>query len=260
MSNDGSVPRGERRECRIIVACMPKSGSTFLTQLIAEIPGMRHGFPVAGYERREQEICLERLKQEILKTKLLRQMRDHGTLPDMPRPLGFVAQMHLRHSAPTASIIRNHGIVPVVLVRNLFDVVVSMKDHLCNRPVEIPMAYVTTAMRAWPEDRLYAFIADMIIPWYLNFYLNWFNAGDVKFLTYEDLLANPKAVLRGVAEHVGLPLSDESLDAAVEAAQARVPRNVGVAGRGERLPAAVKERIRHLASYYEDCDFSRLGL
>ncbi len=249
-----------RREHRVIVACMPKSGSTFLTELLAQIRGMRHAYLVPGYHRREQEICLEHLKKEIYKTELLRQMQHQGTVRHIPKPRGFVAQMHLRYTKPTATILREHGIVPIVLVRNLFDVVVSMKDHLCNRPVAIPMAYFSTEMRGWPTDRIYAFIADMIIPWYLNFYISWSNAEHVKRVTYEELVQDPKATLGDIADHVGLPHDSESLDIAVSEAQTRTPRNVGIVGRGEQLPMAVKERIRQLAAYYDDHDFSPLGL
>lgn len=248
------------RDLRVVVAALPKSGSTFLTELLARLPGMRKGYPVPGYHRREQELCAEGLKREILKTRFMRQLWREQALADAAAPHGFVAQLHLRHSVPTATLLRSQRVVPIVLVRNLFDAVVSLADHLRDRPVELPMAYADAAMKAWPDERRQAFAADMAVPWYLNFFLCWAEAGEVKRVTYERLAADPEATLREIADHLGLPSDAAVLAAAVEGARATTPRNVGVAGRGEQLPPAVKERIRQLAAHYAHHDLSPLGL
>jgi len=251
---------GLPRDLRVVVAALPKSGSTFLTELLARLPGMRTAYPVPGYDRREQELCAESLRQEVHNTRFMRQLWRRQALAGAAPPRGFVAQLHLRHSEPTAALLRSQRVVPIVLERNLFDAVVSLADHIRDRPVELPMAYVDETMKAWPDERLQAFVADMAVPWYLNFHLCWAEAKGVKRVTYEQLAADPEATLREIADHLRLPSKPAELAAAVEAAQAATPRNVGVPGRGAQLPPAVKDRIRQLAAHYAHHDLSPLGL
>jgi hypothetical protein len=59
---------------------MPKSGSTYLAQIFAHLPGFVEATLVPGYGRREQELCHERL------------------LALAAQPGSFVAQQHVRYS------------------------------------------------------------------------------------------------------------------------------------------------------------------
>jgi hypothetical protein len=91
---------------------MPKSGSTLLTDLIGQLPGFHQAalIPIAG--RREQEldeVCLQKADG-----------------------LDYIAQVHVRHSDWTEDMCADYGLTPIVLVRNLFDVVVSLRDHVRN--------------------------------------------------------------------------------------------------------------------------------
>jgi Flp pilus assembly protein TadD len=84
---------------RLLVACMPKSGSTFLTDLIAKLPGMQRVHLVPEYGRREQEFDLEQLV--------------------IHRDIGFVSQLHVRPSEFTLGLCRKFGIRPIFLYRNI---------------------------------------------------------------------------------------------------------------------------------------------
>lgn len=97
---------GLPRDLRVVVAALPKSGSTFLTELLARLPGMRTAYPVPGYDRREQELCAESLRQEVHNTRFMRQLWRRQALAGAAPPRGFVAQLHLRHSEPTAALLR----------------------------------------------------------------------------------------------------------------------------------------------------------
>lgn len=48
---------------RVLVACMPKSGSTYLSGAIEALPGFIRAHLVPGYGRREQELCIEKLNE-----------------------------------------------------------------------------------------------------------------------------------------------------------------------------------------------------
>ncbi|MEM8662881.1 MAG: hypothetical protein AAGF49_02005, partial [Pseudomonadota bacterium] len=91
-----------RHPIHILLACMPKSGSTFLAQILINMPGMRRERLVPDFERREQELCPQRLREaQALTEGLHRVWRERGE-PRALAPRGFAAQHHVRHSRPTA--------------------------------------------------------------------------------------------------------------------------------------------------------------
>lgn len=256
-----AVAREIKRDVRIIVACMPKSGSTFLAAMIANLPGMRRVSLVPGHMRREQEICLKRLEEENAKTRLITELYRRKELVVPIRPRGFVAQMHLRYSEPTAEILENYNITPVVLVRNIFDIVMSVRDHFYSTGPHMAMAYCSEAMRKWPEEKMHHFIADMVIPWYINFFMCWRDCPNKLLVTYEGLTSNNENTLRDVAAFAGIRVSKKAIaDAIANTDQAKTRKNKATVGRGQELAQSVKDKILHLASHYPNVDFSPIGL
>jgi len=251
------------RMVRILVACMPKSGSTFLSTVISELPGMRREILVPGFERREQELSAQKIEEAILVTKALRTIRRQKGQTDSDFPLGFVAQHHVRYSQPTAQLIGEHNIRSVVLVRNIFDAIVSIYDHFHsgNRPMS--MAYIGDDFYNLDKDVAYEFIAEMVIPWYMNFYVSWKHCNKRKIMIrYEDLLENPeKTVARICKRHADTIFSKDDITAALDRAQGRnTRRNQAIAGRGEEIPERVRDKVRAYTTYYPSIDFTPIGL
>lgn len=223
----------------VLLACMPKSGSSYLISMVAGLPGFRRVALIRGHDRREHELSLD----------LLARHHEHN----------YVAQAHLRHSATTARFIRTFSLAVVFQIRNLYDVVVSFHDHKLNLSRLTPIANVPDEFPEWPEERRLMFVADMAVPWYLNFFLSWQEfEGDKLTVNYRDLIRDPRAQLRRVAEHAGIDCCDEDIERAVAITESTRLRtfNVGGEGRGERLPEAVKRRIDTLLGYYPSADFS----
>jgi len=65
----------------------------------------------------------------------------------------YVAQHHVRNSQPTEILLSVFGIYPVVLIRNLYDCVASLYDHLHKEDVTLPMAYVPVDFVDWNRER-----------------------------------------------------------------------------------------------------------
>ncbi len=225
----------------VLLACIPKSGSTYLTKLIAALPGMHEAQLVTGQDRREQELSVEQL---------LMYHANH-----------YVSQNHVRYSTVTAHLIRAFGLTPLVLVRNIFDAVVSFHDHHRDQSTVHPMAAVPPDIASWPTERAYTFIVDMMIPWFFNFYVTWQAAPNVLLLRYEELIVSPEATLRRVVDFAQMRVTPETLAAAVAEANAGWTRkNVGITGRGASLPEDLKQRIVHMSRYYPNIDFSPIGI
>jgi hypothetical protein len=257
---DRPAGNADLREARLLVACMPKSGSTFLSTVVASLPGMRRELLVNGYDRREQELCVQKLAEAKERTESLRaRWRDKQSTAPLPR--GFVSQHHVRYSQPTAKLLAAYNLKPVVLVRNIFDAFVSLRDHIVNDSPIAPMAYCSEEMRGWPTDKLNEFIADMLMPWYINFYVCWQQCEDKYPVTYEQLLADPAGKLREIAAFGRFAITDDDISNALARAEgANTKKNKGISGRGAELADSVKDRIRRYAAYYSEIDFSPIGL
>jgi hypothetical protein len=162
--------------------------------------------------------------------------------------------------------LRAFSIQPVILVRNIFDCIVSLKDHIDKGLVDPdtrigPVAYVPDAYYEWTADARLDFIVDLFSPWYFNFFVGWQDFDDGVWVRYEDLLADPRATVRHIADALTLGVGDEAIAAAVDAA-AHQPtrRNVATVGRGGMLSKQQRRRIEHLATYYPGKDFSLIGI
>jgi hypothetical protein len=230
---------------RLLLACFPKSGSTLLALILASLPGFRKISLVPDYGRREQELALECLLQAE---------RSGGH---------FVAQHHVRYSRETARLMAMFSLRPIVLVRNLCDVVLSIRDHLRTGEQVIAQAYVPLGVAQWTNERLEKFIVEMVLPWYFNFYASCAECANRVEVTYEDLVADPPSVVRQIRNQAGIEATDAEILAAVEAAQASRAStrfNVGLPNRGQQLSPQIVAQIRKLGDYYRFMDLSSLGL
>ena len=105
-----------------MLTAFPKSGSTYLTHILKNLPNMRMVQLSLGTDRREQELCNEKL------------ILYHNK--------NYVSQTHTRYSSVTQQLIDTYTLHPIVLVRNIFDVVVSIYDHFRLESTITPLAFV----------------------------------------------------------------------------------------------------------------------
>src|SRR3990167_5593358 len=232
---------------RVLVACMPKSGSTYLSGAIEALPGVIRAHLVPGYGRREQELCIEKL------TDCEAMISNHG--------FGYVAQHHVRYSEVSKLYFEQFGVRPVVLVRNIFDVVASLIDHHSLESSIYPAAYAPADIACRSFDAQARFITQMAIPWYFNFYASWQSCEDKIIVTYEDFIFTPELVLTKVCSYLGFNASNEMIvDAVLVAGAAGLRKNKIVSGRGKLLPLDCVSAIKKMASHYKDIDFSAIGI
>jgi hypothetical protein len=226
----------------------PKSGSTWLSELLADLLGWQTNRLVRWYHRREPEVELRAM------------------LPYTDCNL-FSHHQHCRFSDPTRAFIEQFRVRVVLQGRNLFDTVVSCRDHLLQEDLAIPMAYADRSFLDLSEERQLSFVVDLIVPWYLNFYGSWFAAkqsGEVDFhwVNYSDLRQDTRGTLQNILRSMGESRTEDQVSAAIDrVAKAPTRLNVGKNGRGAAtlLPVHI-ERILQLRSYYPALDFSPIGL
>lgn len=231
----------------ILVACMPKSGSSFLSAALCAATGWPTLPMTYGYLQNEQDIHLPFLLARL--------------------EASTVTQQHCRATVPNVQILQAFGIRPIVLVRNLFDVVLSLADFY-DTGADMN-TFFSGRWGALAPDRKHDLIVDHVMPWYVTFFASWMDviqAGrlDARLVTYEDMIADKPGTLAAILAHQGLTKSLEECAAAIATVDGDVARtrlNKGVGGRGvAALTEAQKDRVRRLAGYYSDIDFSIVGL
>ena len=230
------APRSRRpaKPVHILIACMPKSGSTFLSDVISHCPGFRRAILTPSAGRREQEI------EEQLLRKLDR--------------VSYVAQHHVRNSDWTAEMCRSYRVTPIVLVRSLQDVVVSLRDHMRLESAVFPQFFADARHAALDDDALEQMIARLALPWYLNFYMSWRGAPGAKMIAYEDLTASPIEVVRDILGFAGATVPAEEVEEAIAKVSARDSSrlNVGVSSRGAHLRPKTMQTILELIELYPE--------
>ena len=230
----------------ILVACFPKSGSTWLSETLSKLPDFHRVDLVPVYGRREQELAFEKLL--------------------LFHTINYVAQQHCRFSIATERCLNAFSIKPVILIRNIFDCIVSAKDFmdLAKEDPDIavgPMAYVSQAYHGWSETDKYDFIIDMMVPWYFNFFVGWHDYSGGTWVLYRELLAEPLATVKRIVAELNLSVEEPTFaNALTQASESSTRMNVGRTGRGEGLARHQKERVYKFASYYPTIDFSPIGL
>lgn len=245
----------------VLVACMPKSGSTFLSAALAAMPGFRREHLVPSYGRREQELSDAEIQRAFATTQVLRKVFDQGQLSSPHRPRAWVAQHHVKHTFETQKLLERYQIVPVCLVRNIFDIIVSLRDHVVNDSPLTAAAYIDESMIAWEPERMYEFLVDLAVPWYVHFYVSWARVEQKVLLTYESLIDDPHRELRRILKHGRLPWNDDAIAAALDvAADGNVRKNVGRTGRGQVIEPHLRARVGKIRRYYPDVDFAPIGI
>ena len=231
----------------IFIACVPKSASTFLRNLLLKLTGYRDMFAVYAAGQTEHEIYLPTLREFA--------------------HLDTVTQQHCRASDANVHLMQAFGIRPVVLVRNIFDSVMSLLDFYNAG------AFKTSYFRAdWPtldEETKIDLLIESVIPWYFQFVSSWDLAErekrlELHWLSYEQLTADKSSAVLELLKFYGLGASQRSVEQCVKQVESNGRQNrlnKGVAGRGRSgLSSQQKDKVRGLARYFPSTDFSRIGL
>ena len=225
----GSILPGSTKP-HILIACMPKSASTYVATVISELSGMRRCRLTPSWGAREQELSQIRLSRY-----------NHSS---------YVAQHHIKYSDWTGELIKKYRMTPVVMVRNLADCMVSAMDHYRAAPEPSPLATLDKAILDQEPDEFEASVIKLAIPWYLNFYVGWYEAG-APFFDYDDLTSNPISGISGMLDEAGLQYTDAEIETAIARCVARETRfNVGKPGRGENLSPNAASALLDLLSLY----------
>lgn len=245
---------------KVAVCCMPKSGSTHLLTSLQRVPGrpkLQTAYLHKPYRNPDFVGALS-AEHEIDELSLL-------LLELSGRP--WVSHMHTKWTPYTEKVFKSYRIKPIVVSRNIFDAIVSMDDMLRKGQVDgFPMIRTPQDYARIPEPERLAFLCEYVGPWYLDYVVSWSRMeGEHLALRYEtDILGFGPHTMQKLRDFLGWhEVTDEGFAEAFEALdedrRRRSRINQGVTGRGERIPAESRDRLRKLARIYElEVDFTGL--
>lgn len=237
----------EQLGTHIFIACVPKSASTFLKNLLVSLTGYRDVFMVYAAGQNEHELYLPTLRETA--------------------HLDTVTQQHCRASDANVQMMQAFETKPVVLVRNIFDSVMSLLDFYDKGAFQ--HSYFREDFLTLDEETKIDLLIDNIIPWYFQFVASWSLVEkkkelDIFWLSYEDLIADKPAAIQDVLRFYGLGAARRGIEQKINETESegrKIRFNKGIAGRGKTcLNERQKERIRRFAKYHPATDFSRIGL
>jgi hypothetical protein len=218
----------------IFIACFAKSGSTFLSKALSNITGYRHGHAMQFAKHNEQDIYERRLRR------LLRS--------------DAIIQQHAKATENNVKLMLKYDIRPIILVRNIFDTLISHYDHIENLDPRTPIGYVHSEYFTMDKEQKLDYLIKVHLPWFFNFFVSWREAEKhlpLYWLDYGILFENKEAQIAKILDYYRLDYEPEKITVALgKIKQHRTRFNKGIAGRGRRLNDRQTGLIRDLAAAY----------
>lgn len=231
------------------ITCTPKSASTYLMRLLGGIVKAKVAVFIDAFDHTEQDMSINKIIENMFSS--------------------TVTHQHMRHSKYNAKVLDRFGIKPVILTRNIFDSVVSMRDHILREPNVVwwPMAAIDAdSFKEMDSEMQIDFVIDHIVPWYINFYVTWdtvYQESGVLWITYKELMSNKVSTVNKILKYYNSKknVSVDELEVIESRIFDKVRFNKGAKDRGAKLLTTSQiDKIVKLASYYPDTNFDKIGL
>ena len=247
---DDLIRRKGRNHKHVVIAALPKSGSTLLWRLLEKITGY-HRF----------HLCVDTGSNE--------QVIDRSVIPAF-LSVDTLTRQHLRASEENLELLSLLDARVIVLARDMCDMVISLYDFINNGHIRSPALIVTSDFYEMDERMKLDYLIELSIPWYLHMYVSWLEAEKagfpMKLVSYEALMSDPNRAVTECLEFSGISVGQAAVEKALAAAQSDSFRtgtryNKGVIGRGRELLSSEQQaKIKSFGRFFPGYDLSLIGL
>jgi Sulfotransferase domain len=184
-----------------------------------------------------------------------------------------VSQLHMKGTFHNAGLMRSFGIRPIILVRRIEDIVVSLQHDLKEKRQRRSLGtgrsgysfvWQDQSTQELSNERLLDMIIDLAVPWFVNFYVSWYRlceqgAVDALWVTYEELFDDKEKTVQRVLDFLGLR-GAAGIEPDILSRKYRTFRDGRVGQGALTLTAEQQRRLRERFSYYPGVDFGKYGI
>lgn len=241
-----------------VVTSFPKSASSYLNNLLTTLLKCEKSIYCSMRRANNQDLYLPNMIDSKLKGDTLARHHFIGTLNNV-------------------EYLKKFNLNPIVLVRNIYDVVPSWRDDFVkdlpdnndDTTGHMGIGYVTKEFLTFDHEKQMDFIIDMQLPWIIKFYASWYriinqNTLNGLMIRYEDLTKNTNETLKKITNFYKIYFEESEYEDVinnVNKMKAANNFNVGLKGRGPKeLTEKQMQKIKALTNYYSDVDFSFIGI
>ncbi len=180
------------------------------------------------------------------------------------------------HSASdyNIEIIKKFNLKTVLLTRNIFDSLPSMRDYALKNINKFNCRiHKEIDMNSMDEEEQFDFLVKYSYAGMLQLYISWYRAKhehglDVMFITYDNLVDNTADTMRKICNYYELDKTKDDIQAAIDKVNIykqkdpKIHFNKGIKGRGDKLLTDNQRNnmIEYAYKFKKDIDFSILGL
>ena len=241
-----------------VIVGAPKSGSTYLTNIIGNITDTQF-YNVVNCQMQEHDLSLINL--------LLAQLD------------GCCDQTHMTGNLYNAILMEKFNIKPIILFRNIFDTVISLAKDL-KRLQQHPnfihgygYSFLWNALshKDLTIEELYDLVIDLALPWYIKTYAAWYdlqkdNLINSLWITYEELTNEPDIIVRKIIEFLNLNYKSSNMSSILSKhyssseydhkGNEKTPLGYGI----DILSNQQKDKINKLVTFYPTVNFNKIGI
>lgn len=245
---------------------MPKSGTVWLSRMLS--------FLFEGDEWRIIKLAGCYSETEI----------NHRAILEFPEKNIFSPSSHTVMSPYVFSLINLFRIKPFLQVRNILDIMASLKDHISQieseeaadiftskrySPMEVELKlFFSQCAPQWKrltDKEKNTFVVDFVFPVVLRIFVSWFrtkNRCNYLQISYEELSKDTAGTIEKILDFAGLEDFKPGIDRVIERVSGkRTHFNKGKIGRGQEVFSSENiDRMRGMTGYYPEVDFRALGL
>jgi hypothetical protein len=230
---------------KVFIAAMPKSGSTYISHKLASIPSFSY-----SHLSDIQGSC----EFDIYRPSLIKNF--HRNL---------IVQQHTLATPGNVEYLKRYNIPTIVLVRNIFEVIVSFKDHLKYESLYWPFLSAEASYFDLTEDKKIDYVITYALPWLVHFYVSWYKASildnhiNVLWCTYDNYLTNNVKVLKDILDFANIEYNVEKLDLKPSKNSHRFT-GLEKDRWAKELSFDQVQKIKDFFHYYPEIDFSTIGI
>lgn len=227
---------------KVLVCCLPKTGSTYITKLLTRVLHARYIPMIEHYQGRPMWYDEQSLSANAV--------RENSNILT-------VSHQHSKASQNTLEILREFSLRPVILTRNIYDILISHYYHIENETRFQPIGYIPNGYMDLASEKKLDFLIDIHLPWMLNFLMSWEEAGasaDLLWMTYEGFFSDQHAAVRKILNWYNLHCDEQEIRQAMQEINAK-PGSVRMnTETGDKISLSdfQKSRIIHL---FDICPF-----